>query len=225
MAVSPAYPLIEQMINPPTDKETLGLFAPPDENSAKINDFLVNHRVAMELRANTGYNESRPHLKIPEAMRMHHLTSGVLAGPGRIEVPPLMFVEKEGKGGITLTYLGADICGHPGLVHGGALATLLDESLARCCFQALPNKVGLTANLNVNYRNPVPAGSYVLIRSKTAKVEGRKVWVEGTLESLPKEGEAPVVYVEATALFIEPRQAKVRQQSHAPMEYTVLIGG
>lgn len=209
MAVAPAWPMANQMINPPTDQETLNMFAPPDEKAATIDTRLINHPIALELRANPNYKESRPHMKIPESMRAHHLTSGALAGPGRIEVPPLMFIEKEGKGGLTLTYLGSDICGHPGVVHGGAIATLLDESLARSCFQALPNKVGLTANLTINYRNPVRAESYVVLRSKTVKVDGRKVWVEGTLESLPEEGETPVIYTEASALFIEPKQAKV----------------
>ena len=209
MAVSPATPVVKQMISLLTDEETLRIYAPPDDKAAEINALLVNHRVARELREDLAYSESRPHLKIPESMRAHSLTSGALAGPGKIEVPPLMFVEKEGKGGLMLLHLGTDICGHPGLVHGGAIATLLDETLARSSFRALPNQIGMTANLTINYRKPVPAGSYVLLRSKTVKVEGRKVWVEGSLESLPSDGEHSVTYADATALFVEPKQAKV----------------
>jgi adenylylsulfate kinase len=67
----------------------------------------------------------------------------------------------------------------------------------------------MTANLNINYRSPAPAGAYVVLRAKTTKVDGRKAWVEGHIETLVREGEKPVVLVEASALFIEPRQAAV----------------
>ena len=120
-----------------------------------------------------------------------------------------MFLEKGGKSSVTIAYLGKDLCGHPGIIHGGLLAIVLDEGMAGCCFAALPNKVGLTASLTLNYKKPVPANTYVCIRATTTKVEGRKAWVEGRIESLVGKGETPVVYVEASSLFIEPRQAAV----------------
>lgn len=131
-------------------------------------------------------------------------------GPGKVVVPPFHWSEQGGKSMVSISYLGTDLCGHPGIVHGGMLATILDEGLARCCFAALPNKIGMTANLNINYRAPAPAGAFVVLRAKTTKVEGRKAWVEGHLETLVGEGEKPVILVEASALFIEPRQAAVR---------------
>lgn len=149
-------------------------------------------------------------MKIPEGYRNHHLTGGLLSGPGRIVVPPLVFEEEGGKSLVAISYLGHELCGHPGIIHGGLLATMIDEGLARCCFAALPHKVGVTANLNVNYRFPVKAGSYVVLRAKTTRAEGRKAWVEGRVETLVGEGETPVVLAEATALFVSPRQAAVR---------------
>lgn len=149
-------------------------------------------------------------MKIPERYRSHNLTAGTLAGPGRLVVPPLVFAEEGGKSLVSIAYLGSELCGHPGIIHGGLMATMLDEGLARCCFAALPHKVGMTANLNINYRAPTQADSYVVLRATTTKVEGRKAWVEGRIETLPKEGETPVVLAEATALFVTPRQAAVR---------------
>jgi adenylylsulfate kinase len=153
-------------------------------------------------------------MKIPETARIHNFTAGTLSGPGKLWVPPLVFLEKGGKSTVIMYYIGSNLCGHQGIVHGGLLATLLDEGMARCCFSALPNKVGMTANLNVNFRKPMPADSYVVLRAVTTKVEGRKAWVEGRLESLTPEGETPTVYAEASALFVEPRQAAVRLFSH-----------
>ena len=67
----------------------------------------------------------------------------------------------------------------------------------------------MTASLNINYRKPAPAGAFVVLRAKTVKVEGRKAWVEGHIETLVGKGEEPQVLVEASALFIEPRHAAV----------------
>ncbi|OJJ83568.1 PaaI family thioesterase [Aspergillus glaucus CBS 516.65] len=193
----------------PSDEETLTSFVAPDALSQEIEDFIHNHPLSVSLRENPEFTESRPHLKIPEYMRARNLTAGTLAGPNKIVVPPVIFSEKDGKSMTSLLYLGSDLSGHPGIVHGGLLATLLDEGLARCCFPALPNKVGVTANLNIDYRLPAMANSYVIMKAETVKVEGRKAWVEGRLETLPKDGQEPAVLVEAKALFIEPRQAVV----------------
>jgi len=196
-----------EILNPPTDEESLKMYTPEDDVSQEIDDFINNHPLARELRANPAYSESRPHMKIPAPHRSHNLTGGTLMGPGKVVVPPYAWSEKGGKSLVTIQYLGSDLCGHPGIIHGGFLATLLDEGCARCCFAALPNKIGVTASLNINYRAPAPAGTFVVLRAQTTKVEGRKAWVEGRLETLPGEGEEPVVLVEASALFIEPRQA------------------
>lgn len=192
-----------------SDEQTLAAYTPEDAVAQEIDEKLRTHPEAEKLRANPDFKEARPHLKIPEKIRARSLTAGTLTGPNKIVVPPLVFSERGGKSLVSLMYLGSDICGHPGIIHGGMLATLLDEGLARCCFPALPNKIGVTANLNIDYRAPAMANAYVALRAETVKVEGRKAWVEGRIETLPDDGEEPVVLVEAKALFIEPKQAAV----------------
>ncbi|KAI1435693.1 HotDog domain-containing protein [Xylaria sp. CBS 124048] len=206
----PSLPFSMSLLNPPTDEESLSLYKPQTEEERDIDNAITNHPLAKELRAKHEFSESRPHMKIPEQYRTRHLTGGLLTGPGRVVVPPLVFAEDGGKSMVAISYLGSDLCGHPGIIHGGLLATMLDEGLARCCFPALPHKLGLTANLNINYRAPAKADSYVVLRATTTKVEGRKAWVEGRIETLVSEGETPVVLAEATALFVSPKQAAVR---------------
>ncbi|PWY81994.1 thioesterase family protein [Aspergillus heteromorphus CBS 117.55] len=190
-----------------TDEESLSAFEPQDEFAKEVDEFIRNHPIAVSLRENPAFTESRPHLKIPNGMRERTLTAGTLAGPDKIVAPPLVFCEEGGKSLVSIFYLGPSLCGHPGIVHGGLLATLLDEAMGRCCFPALPNKVGVTANLNLDYRRPAMAGNYAVLRAETVKVEGRKAWVEGRIETLPEEGKEPAVLVEANALFIEPKLA------------------
>ncbi|KAK4993927.1 hypothetical protein LTR50_000141 [Elasticomyces elasticus] len=213
MSAAPAADTINGFLKPPTDAETLTLFVPSTPEEEEINRTIQNHPLVQSMRADPSFSESRPHLKIPEAMRPHNLTGGTLLGPSKIEVPPLTFVQNGAALPqlVQIAYLGPALCGHPYIVHGGLLATLLDEGLARCCFPALPNKVGVTANLTINYRKPCPAESYVVLRAETLNVEGRKAWVRGWIELLAEEGQEgePVRLVEAEALFIEPRGAKM----------------
>jgi 3'-phosphoadenosine 5'-phosphosulfate synthase len=194
----------------PTNAETLSLYQAPDDFSKEVDEHIKNCALAQELRADPRFTESRPHLKVPEAVRAHNLTAGTLQGPGMIVVPPYQWNEEGGKSMVCIFYLGTDVSGHPGLVHGGLLATMLDEGLARCAFPAMPNKVGVTANLQINYRKPTQAGQFLVLRAKTTKVEGRKAWSEGWIESLEvPAGETPEKLVEASALFVEPKHVKV----------------
>ncbi len=215
MAAVPAYETAKAFANPPTDKETLTMYTPENDVAQEVEDFINAHPVVKELRGKHEFSESRPHLKVPETLRRHNLTAGTLLGPNRVVVPPFTFAERGGKSLIQVSYLGSDLCGHPGIVHGGFLATMLDEGLARSCFAALPNKVGMTANLNINYRFPAKANQFVVLRATTTKVEGRKAWVEGRIETLVAPDETPVVLADATALFIEPRQAATMRKVYS----------
>lgn len=212
VALTYAPPILAPLVmgSIPTDTETLSLYDAPDEFSREIDEHIKNCALAQELRANPDFTESRPHLKVPEPVRQHNLTAGTLAGPGMLTVPPYYFHEKDGKSMVSIFYVGTDVSGHPGVVHGGFIATMLDEGLARCAFAALPNKVGVTANLQINYRKPTMAGQFLVLRATTTKIDGRKAYSEGWIEPLEvAEGEEPQKLVEASALFIEPKNAGV----------------
>lgn len=88
--------------------------------------------------------------------------------------------------------------------------TLLDDCMGRACFPLLPNKVGVTAQLNVSFKRPVSVDSVVVIKAWTDKVEGRKAFVKALV--LDDEDASP--HAEASALFVEPRD---------PTKLTVLI--
>lgn len=215
MTAAPAVETTNEILSPPTDEETLSLYAPAEDDPvAEINDHILNHPLTLKLTADPKFRASRPHLKIPPSLRQTNFTGGTLMGEHKIAVPPLTFTSGSADPDdlpvmISIQHLGIALCGHPGIIHGGLLATLLDEGLARCCFPALPNKVGVTASLKIDYKKPCMAGQYVVLKSETTKVDGRKAWVKGRLETLPADGSDGVVLVEAEALFIEPKQAAV----------------
>ncbi|KAL1607675.1 hypothetical protein SLS60_002610 [Paraconiothyrium brasiliense] len=210
MAAAPAAPALKDLITPPTDEETLSLYTPATEKAAAIEKAIFEHPLTRSLMQDEKYIASRPQLKIPAQLRAQSLTGGTLMGDDKIEVPPVQFGTEDGKSFVSLQYIGTALCGHPGIIHGGLLATLLDEGLARCCFPALPNRAAVTASLKVDYKAPAMAGQVLVLRAETTKVEGRKAWVKGRLETLVDEskGEKPIVVTEAEALFIEPKMAK-----------------
>lgn len=92
------------------------------------------------------------------------------------------------------------LCFYPGRVHGGLLAFILDEAFAEACSPAV------TANINLDYRAPLPPGSLVLLRTWIEKVERRKRWVKGKIESLARNADGErTTCVDADGLFIIPR--------------------
>nr|WHE05773.1 thioesterase/thiol ester dehydrase-isomerase [Flammulina filiformis] len=146
--------------------------------------------------------ETRPYARTPPERRVNHLTGGALRGAGRLAIPPLVRARRDEGEAVVFVHLGRGLCGHEGIVHGGLLATLLDECLGREAIVNLPEKVGVTATLNLNYRAPTKADQFVVIRTRVDEVKGRKVFVSGAVEDL--EGK---VLVEATAMFVQPKYA------------------
>ncbi|KIM47297.1 hypothetical protein M413DRAFT_440746 [Hebeloma cylindrosporum] len=148
--------------------------------------------------------EVRPYKDFPEERRVNNLTAGALRGPGKLALHPLILAKKDESESIVFLHLGRGLCGHDGIIHGGLLATLLDETLARTAIINLPEKVGVTAQLTLNYRAPTMADQFVVIKTRIGEVKGRKATVSGTVEDLKG-----TVLVEASAMFVQPRYAKL----------------
>ncbi|OAA59830.1 thioesterase family protein [Niveomyces insectorum RCEF 264] len=201
-----------------------------DDVTQTVRRRLLTHPFVRALDDDPRYRAVHPHHVLPPGVRRDNLTGGTLIGPGLMAVAPFIWFGGEGGGDdgsttkrsevhdpnesvgddlVMVVHAGAGLCGHPGIVHGGFVATLLDEGLARCGFRALPYKMGVTASLKIDYRAPTPADTLLVLRATTTRVEGRKVWVTGRLETLPEpnSGTAPVLLAEAEGLFISPRSA------------------
>jgi uncharacterized protein (TIGR00369 family) len=85
--------------------------------------------------------------------------------------------------------------GPPGCVHGGIIATLLDEAMSKA--NRAHGKVAMTRQLQVEYLRPVPSGQPIRIEGKVVRMEGRKIWAEGKI--LNRTGETLAT---GTGLFI-----------------------
>ncbi|XP_068998906.1 acyl-coenzyme A thioesterase THEM4 [Embiotoca jacksoni] len=108
----------------------------------------------------------------------------------------VLFVNEEEQRCVCIFQAGHLLEGPPGHVHGGAIATMID-TVAGSHAAILSGPV-MTANLNINYRSPIPLGSTVLIESCLDKQEGRKMCVSCKLTS----NDGSKLHTEATALFL-----------------------
>jgi uncharacterized protein (TIGR00369 family) len=86
--------------------------------------------------------------------------------------------------------------GPPGYVHGGIIATLLDEAMSKAV-RSLGLKA-VTRHLEVDYRLPVPSCTALRLEGRRVNSDGRKHWTEARI--LDSAGRA---LVRGKGLFIE----------------------
>jgi len=65
--------------------------------------------------------------------------------------------------------------GAPGIAHGGAVATVVDDVLGFLLYVA--RIAGVTRHLEVEYLKPVLTGVPYVVRAKVDSLDGRKLWV------------------------------------------------
>lgn len=91
--------------------------------------------------------------------------------------------------------------GPPDAVHGGWVATLLDQLLGHA--NAAAGVPSYTVELTVRYLRPTPYGVPLTLRARTGEVDGRRVETSGEIIA---EG---VVTAEATAVFKRPSERRI----------------
>ena len=97
----------------------------------KVENALHSLPIVKKLSADKNWIKTIGIFAIPKEDLRHNLTMGVLAGIGRITVKPVTFYNPATKEFVAVMHVGQDVCGHRGLVHGGFLATVLDECLGK----------------------------------------------------------------------------------------------
>jgi uncharacterized protein (TIGR00369 family) len=86
--------------------------------------------------------------------------------------------------------------GPPGYLHGGIIATLLDESMSKAV--RARGLVAMTRHMTVDYLRPVPSASTTRMEGRVVRSEGRKHWAEAEVQDT--EGR---VLAKAKGLFLE----------------------
>jgi len=98
--------------------------------------------------------------------------------------------------------------GAPGLAHGGAVAAALDDLFGGVL--VVLESPAVTANLNVDFRAPVPLGKELALTARCTGMNGRKLTFHATVEL---DG---ALLAEATALFLRVDLAHF-EAAHGPI--------
>jgi len=64
--------------------------------------------------------------------------------------------------------------GANGILHGGAIAAVLDEAMGAAAFER--GKLGYTVTMTYNYKTHIPLHQEIQIRAWIEKIEGRKIF-------------------------------------------------
>jgi acyl-coenzyme A thioesterase PaaI-like protein len=177
------------------------------------------------------YRESRLHQTMHSTAFPTHLVTGSLNGTSKLPIDPLTFFRTRPRHmAVSILYIGSNLCGHPGYIHGGVPFALFDDLFARCAGLVLPSGVAVTANMGLDFRKPALPDRVYVLRAEITKHEGRKVWLKGSMRCLnffnsdemgacqlsidendmSLEERTADLAVEANALFMEPKSADVR---------------
>jgi len=87
--------------------------------------------------------------------------------------------------------------GYVGIVHGGIISTVLDESMVKLLY--LEGLKAVTAELNIKLLEPVSPGSVLTVKSSIVAQRGRVVKTEA--EARREDGK-PVARATATCLIV-----------------------
>lgn len=218
MAKAEPQHYLDLLATAPVDNESLAFFSghpcglPYLTDSSPYQPVQFTPRCKKDDTSDTFFNQTLNTAKtIPHAL--------ALISKNILEMDPRM---KEREPGplepdfVLLVKIDTLLNGFRDTVHGGLLASLLDEALS-CCVEALSSCLDLaqqrhpgertrlyTANLNVSYRAPVISPCVITVKAWLKKREGRRWFLEGELF-----GEDGRVRTEAKGLWISERSRTV----------------
>ncbi|ORY51452.1 hypothetical protein BCR33DRAFT_694303 [Rhizoclosmatium globosum] len=163
-----------------------------------------------------------------------HVAANLVQGPALYGANKIEYVFQGYDAGtgavIKVVRFGSIVTGHAGIIHGGLIAAFFDDAFGSIFFQQMKARhTGVTANLSVNYRAPMPAGTNVVFVLWVEREEGRKVFlraearsvldneIDSDFEGIASEaigqrwaGKRSVLYAEATALFIKVNKVEAK---------------
>ena len=102
-------------------------------------------------------------------------------GPANSSGLHLEFLLAEDKSVVCLATIPDSFEGPQGYLHGGIIATLLDEAMSKAV--RARGMVAMTRNLEVDYARPVPSGVQIRMEGRILSSEGRKHWVQARILS------------------------------------------
>lgn len=161
--------------------------------------------------------EKKPRVKGQKEYESPDFTNRTLSHPGGILIKPVIFHNHVTDETVTIVHMGYKLCGYPFIVHGGIIATLLNESFKRCASLSTTTNSTLKGDFMVNslgisYKRPLFANQFFVVKTNLRKSPEGEVFV---LKSVI-ENEKGKIVVESDALVTETgRATKLACESQA----------
>jgi uncharacterized protein (TIGR00369 family) len=121
-------------------------------------------------------------------------------GPANQNGMHLEFLRAEDGSLVSFSVIPNTFEGPPGYLHGGIIATLLDEAMSKAV--RAQGSTSMTRKIEIDYLRPVPSGSPIRIEGRVIRHEPRKHWAEARI--LNEDG---IVLAEGKGFFIEVRKS------------------
>lgn len=117
------------------------------------------------------------------------ILSHTLSKPGGFLIKPVIFAKDDET--VTLVHAGYRLCGYPFIVHGGIIATMLNETYKRNAALSSFTKSSYKGdfkveNILINYKYPLFANQFLIIKTKKIPMEGENdklIKLETVIES------------------------------------------
>lgn len=187
---------------------------PTSEEDARTTADIARRAAALplvrQLASDPAWTSWPAYSGLPAASLPRRMTSGPLSGSRGVGGYQRVFRNARTGELVGVVFLGGATVGWPGVVHGGCIATMLDESAGRCAARHLPGGSGVTASLDLRYLVPTQSNDFYVVRTRVVGDDeleerergkrDRKVWVLSSLENMRGQ-----VCVESRALFVRPK--------------------
>jgi len=203
----------------PVDTLPLPLPDSPEEAAALASVTAALRRTPLynALAASPEWTEQvDPSSALADAVRRRQLTAGPLRGARKIMMSKT-FLHESGREVTALYCLGTALCGFPNVVHGGVLATVMDEAMGRLASRSL-GVPEVTARLSVDYKAPTLASrgeagggslwpvvgrdaEFVVLKAEVEELGERKAVVRGRLQ----DGNGKLL-LRGSAVFVVPKK-------------------
>ena len=110
-------------------------------------------------------------------------------------------------------------CGYPGVVHGGIITSMLDETSGRAA-QKGPNDFMFTSEIKVRFRKNVPTDTPLLVIGQFIRRRGKVAFSHGEIQNM--EGE---VLAESEGVFVDIPDEKLKEIGQLDHEWRVYPDG
>ncbi|KAI9701211.1 MAG: hypothetical protein M1836_001880 [Candelina mexicana] len=162
----------------------------------KLSSDADNLPIVQELRSKSSlWKEWDAYSSMTAAEKERRFSSGPMGGSRGLGLQRIFWNEAEKKA-ISVIFFGGALSGWPGVTHGGAIATVMDESLGRVAIMGFPAKTG---------KSPTQANRFYVLKVEPVpeSCTERKALIKGRLETIHGR-----LCVEATGLFVVPKGFK-----------------